>query len=90
MQSNRLAWLSRFRCYKKEVVGAALLVGFSSVQAQDFLANKKFRDTEVNANSQTELTFDLFNSADGNLTATLKDKLPDTAPVGQLWFATCL
>lgn len=87
MRSNCLAWLSRCSYYKKEVVGAVLLLGLASAQAQNFLGNKKFKDTDVNANSQTDLTFDLFNSMEGTLTATVKDTLPVTAPAGQLWFS---
>ncbi|MFT4195468.1 IPTL-CTERM sorting domain-containing protein [Ottowia sp.] len=64
----------------------AALAFAAGASAQSFLANKKFSDTEVTANSSTTLTFDLFNSRAENLNATLTDTLPVTTPAGQLWF----
>lgn len=66
----------------------AALACATGASAQSFLANKKFNPTDVNANSNTTLTFDLFNATDGNLNATLTDTLPTTTPAGQLWFST--
>ena len=65
----------------------ALLLGFDA-SAQSFLANKKFAPTEVTAGAVTQLTFDLFNSRDETLQATLTDTLPATTPTGQLYFLT--
>ncbi|MFT3779201.1 MAG: IPTL-CTERM sorting domain-containing protein [Ottowia sp.] len=69
-------------------VALAALAFAAGASAQSFLANKKFNDTEVTANSSTTLTFDLFNSRAENLNATLTDTLPVTTPAGQLWFST--
>lgn len=66
----------------------ALLIGSAaSASAQDFLANKKFSPTDISANSQSSLTFDLYNTSGGTLAATVADTLPDTTPPGQLWFS---
>lgn len=67
---------------------AALLSGVAcTVSAQDFLANKKFSPTDIAANSQSSLTFDLFNTSGVALAATVADTLPVTTPPGQLWFS---
>lgn len=58
-----------------------------SASAQNFLANKKFNPTDVNGNSTSMLTFDLFNATNEDLGATLTDSLPATTPAGQLWFS---
>ena len=68
-------------------IAVAALAWAGGASAQSFLANKKFEDTEVTANSSTTLTFDLFNSRAENLNATLADTLPVTTPPGQLWFS---
>ncbi|WP_198970594.1 IPTL-CTERM sorting domain-containing protein [Xylophilus sp. ASV27] len=68
------------------LLAVPLLFAAGGASAQNFLANKKFNPTDINANSSTTLQFDLFNSTSGNLNATLKDTLPATTPVGQLWF----
>lgn len=69
------------------LLAAPLLYGAGGAQAQSFLANKKFDHTQIAANSNTTLTFDLFNSRAENLNATLTDTLPETTPGGQLWFS---
>jgi len=68
-------------------VAAVLLATLAaSASAQNFLANKKFAPTTVGPNSQSVLTFDLFNGSASTLQSTVTDSLPTTTPAGQLWY----
>ena len=68
-------------------IALAVLSTSSGAWAQQFLANKKFAPTAIEANSTAQLGFQLFNSSDELLNATVVDTLPATSPVGQLWFS---
>lgn len=74
--------------YVAKLVVSGLIFGLvGTASAQSFLANKKFSPTDIQANSQTSLTFDLYNTSGNTLSATIADTLPVTTPSGQLWFS---
>ncbi len=81
-----VTWAGFARRFVHASAVSAVILLAQTVSAQNFLANKKFAPTTIGPNAQAVLTFDLFNGSASTLAATLTDKLPTTAPAGQLWY----